>query len=60
MIFNVIETGSISLLGQERPYNIVHFQVDSPQTIFLLRYCTRHPQKEQLYPKSNDRLRRRL
>ena len=31
--FNVIETGNISLLGQERPYNIVHFQVDSPQTI---------------------------
>ena len=31
--FNVIETGNISLLGQERPYNIVHFHVDSPQTI---------------------------
>ena len=31
--FNVIETGIISLLGQERPYNIVHFLVDSPQTI---------------------------
>jgi len=31
--FNVIETGKISLLGQERPYNIVHFHVDSPQTI---------------------------
>jgi len=31
--FNVIETGNISLLGQERPYNIVHFELDSPQTI---------------------------
>ena len=31
--FNVIETGNISLLGQERPYNVVHFHVDSPQTI---------------------------
>ncbi|MDA7805648.1 hypothetical protein N9O54_05470 [Schleiferiaceae bacterium] len=31
--FNVIETGNISLLGQERPYSIVHFHVDSPQTI---------------------------
>ena len=31
--FDVIETGNISLLGQERPYNIVHFHVDSPQTI---------------------------
>jgi len=31
--FNVIETGIISLPGQERPYNIVHFLVDSLQTI---------------------------
>ena len=31
--FNVIETGNISLLGQERPYNIVHFELDSSQAI---------------------------
>ena len=31
--FNIIETGNITLLGQERPYNIVHFHEDSPQTI---------------------------
>ena len=31
--FNVVETGKVHLLGQSRPLNIVHFQVDSPQTI---------------------------
>ena len=31
--FNVIKTGKVHLLGQSRPLNIVHFQVDSPQTI---------------------------
>ena len=31
--FNVIETGQVHLLSQSRPLIIVHFQVDSPQTI---------------------------
>ena len=31
--FNVIKTGKVHLLGQSRPLNIVHFQIDSPQTI---------------------------
>ena len=31
--FNVIRTGKVDLLGESRPLNIVHFQVDSPQTI---------------------------
>jgi hypothetical protein len=52
--FNVIETGEVHLLGQSRPLNIVHFQVDSPQTISFYISIIDTLNKKQLYLKSYD------